>query len=114
MIGNEAACDIDALLLAAGEGRGRQSPKPLRNIETVQQLTSLSTCLVPRAAGRDQGFGDHVDGRNARHRAQELADIADRRAADAQDLPRLGLREINHSAGMTDADAAIVAAIIAE
>ena len=114
MIGNEAARDIDALLLTAGEGRGRQRPQPLRNIETLQQLSRLPARLVTQGAGRDQGLCDHIDGRNARHRAQELADIADRRAADTQDIPGFGLRQIDLSALMTDADAAAIATIIAE
>src|SRR6516164_8597521 len=39
MIGNETARDIDALLLAAREGRGRQRPQSLGNVETTQQMS---------------------------------------------------------------------------
>ena len=49
-----------------------------------------------------------------RHRAQELADIADGGAAHAEDLPRLGVGEIDLRALVTDADAAAVAAVVAE
>ena len=48
MIGDEAARDIDALLLAAREGRGRQGPQPLRQIEPREQRA----CPVARASPR--------------------------------------------------------------
>ena len=47
-IGDEAARDVDALLLAAGEGRGRQRPQPLGNVETAQQLP----CPLARLGAR--------------------------------------------------------------
>ena len=38
VIGDEAAGDVDALLLAAGERRRRQRPQPLRQVEPGQQF----------------------------------------------------------------------------
>jgi hypothetical protein len=55
-----------------------------------------------------------ANGRNPRHRAQKLADIADGVAADAQDLPRLGPGEIDLLTVVTDADTAAVTAVIAK
>ena len=78
-IGDEAARDVDALLLAAGEGRRRQRPQPLGNVEPAQQRAGLLARLRARDAVRDQRLGHHVDRGDARHRAQELADIADGR-----------------------------------
>ncbi len=46
--------------------------------------------LLARDAVRDQRLGHHVERGDARHRAQELADIADGGAAHAEDLPRFG------------------------
>ena len=86
-IGDEAARDVDALLLAAGEGRGRQRPQPLRNVEPAQQLP----CPLLRL--RDAPCRSTISGSattsmrgDPRHRAQELADIADGGAAHAEDL----------------------------
>ena len=112
--GNEAVRDVDALLLAAREGRRRQRPQPLGNVEPPQQGAGLLARLGARHPVRDQGLRDHVDGRHPRHRAQELADIADGGAAHAQHLPWLGRGKIDHGPLMTDADAAGVAAIIAK
>ena len=52
-IGDEAARDVDALLLAAGEGRGRQRPQPLGNVEPAQQ-TALPVRAPRRAPPRSR------------------------------------------------------------
>src|SRR3984893_326502 len=113
-LADEAAGDVDPLLLATGEGRRRQHPQPLRDVEASQKLASLLARLRARCAGHHQRLGARIERRNARHRTQELADIADRVAADAQDFPRLGLGKIDDIASMADADLAAVAAIISE
>ena len=52
-LGDEAARDVDALLLAAGEGRRRQAPQPLRHIEPRQHrcrpAARASSSSMPRA-----------------------------------------------------------------
>ncbi|MGY3406260.1 hypothetical protein ACVWZV_002373 [Bradyrhizobium sp. GM5.1] len=80
----------------------------------MQQFASTGLRLRARQAVDDQRLGDHVEGRDARHRAQELADIANGRAADVENLPRLGGGEIDQRAAMVDADPAGIATIIAE
>jgi hypothetical protein len=55
MVGDEAARDVDALLLAAGEGRGRQRPEPLRQVEPGQQGGRPLACLVAATPRRDSG-----------------------------------------------------------
>src|SRR3546814_7223544 len=48
----EAAGDVDALLLAAGEGGGRQRPEPLRDTQPRQQFArSLARGIAVRAHG---------------------------------------------------------------
>ena len=42
LLGDEAARDIDALLLATREGRRRHLPQPFRNGEPMQQRGGLS------------------------------------------------------------------------
>ena len=51
-VGNKAARDVDALLLAAGKGRRRQRPQPLRNIETAAAGAGLLARLRARRAVR--------------------------------------------------------------
>ena len=51
---------------------------------------------------------------DARHRAQELTDIADGRAPHAEHLPWLRGGKIDHVALMADANPAAIAAVIAE
>ncbi len=112
---DEAARDVDALLLAAGEGRGRQLPEALGDVEAMQQLAGArlrvgsAPCRSRSVARRRRRCVG-----NPRHRPQKLADIADGGAADVEHLPRLGGGEIDHRAAMADADAAGVAAVIAE
>ena len=102
---DEAARDVDALLLAAGEGRGRQAPEPLRQVEAAQAIRGPGSRAASRVlAARHQRLGDDVERRDARHRAQELADIADRVAAHGKHGARAGRGEIDELAAMIDDD----------
>ena len=113
-IGDEAACDIDTLLLTAGERRRRQRPEPLRNVEPSKQIGRLAPRGLPRQPGDDQRFRDHVDRRYARNSAQKLADITQRISAHRQNAARLRGGDIERGAALADQDAACVAAISAE
>eukprot|EP01035_Chromulina_nebulosa_P000733 gene734-993_t len=65
---------------------------PLGNVEPAQQRASFGLRLFPRHAIGEQRLGHHVERSDPRHRAQELADIADGVTAHAENLPRLGVR----------------------
>ncbi len=113
MIGDEAASDIHALLFAAREGRRRQGPQPFRKIELRQKFAgAVERCLTVDAT-RNQRFGNHIDCRNARQRAQKLADIADRIAAHRQHFTRIGSGKIDKPVGMADHDRAAIDRVIA-
>src|SRR5205085_2932706 len=44
--GQEAARDVDPLLLAARKGRGWQAPQPLRHVEPGQELAGASSRVI--------------------------------------------------------------------
>ena len=114
MAADEAAREVDPLLLAAGEGRRRQGMQAARNVQPQQQRRWR--CGAPRRCGdaaADQHLGDDIERGHARHHAQELADIAERLVADREDGARIGAGEIDHRAVMADQDAAAVGAIVA-
>ena len=70
--------------------------------------------LLARYTGSEQRLGDDVQRRHARHRAQELAHVADHMPAQPQDAPRLGARDVGRGAVVAQQDPAGVAAIGAE
>src|SRR3569833_2675933 len=113
-IRDAAAGDVDALLLAAGEGRGRQPPEPLWDVEPPQQATGVLTGFVPGYAGCKQWLSRGIQRRDARHRPQELADIADRIASRVQHGARLGFGKVEDDALMSHAKVAAVEAIVDE
>jgi hypothetical protein len=113
MIRDEAARDINALLFTAGEGRRRQGPKPFRQIELCEKLAGAVQRRFTFNATRNQRFGNHIDCRNTRQRAQKLADIANRIATHRQHLTRIGSGKIDNRVGMADHDRAAIDRVIA-
>ena len=63
--------------------------------------SSAGAGVVAGRAEREERFGDDVDGGDARHHPQELADIAQRLTPQADDLARLGAGNV----GVADEDA---------
>jgi len=86
----KAARDVDALLFAARKGGGRQGPQPLGYVQPRQKLGCTRPGLILRHAKIEQRFRHHLNRRHARHHPQELADIAQRVAAQADDFARGG------------------------
>ena len=70
--------------------------QPARDIQPQQQLDRDAASFVRRRAAPNQNFGNDIDGRDAWHNAQELADITKRFVANCQDGARIGAREIDH------------------
>ena len=64
-------------------------------------------------AARDQRLGDDIERRDARHGAQELADIADRVAAHREHGARAGGGEVDQPAVVLDDDLAGVDGVVA-
>src|SRR5215469_12798168 len=56
-VGQEAARDVDALLLAAREGRRRQPPQSLRHVEPRQELAGARARGLARDARCQQRLG---------------------------------------------------------
>jgi hypothetical protein len=59
------------------------------------------------------GLGDDIERGDARHHAEELADIAERVPADCQHGARVGGSEIHPGTRVTDENLAILGAVIA-
>ncbi|MNT23302.1 hypothetical protein D3C72_1587190 [compost metagenome] len=117
MAADQAARDIHALLLAAGEGGRRQVPEAARQVQARQQHFCAGTGFFMAGAALLQRIGHHVQRRHARNRPQELADVADHVAAQLQHAllggvgqldPRLAL-----GAGIAQADAAFGGQVVA-
>ena len=106
MVGDEAARDVDALLLAAGEGCRRQRPKPFGQVQAGQQVARVPGRFGAVRAALDQRFGDDVEGGDAGHDPQELADIADRFAAQLQNRAGTGCRQVDFAVAMPNQDRA--------
>ncbi len=113
-LGQKAARDVDALLLAAREGDRRDLPQALRNGQAMQQRRRLGARLRARSLIDHQRLRHHVERRHPRHRAQELADIAHHRPAQTENLTRLRGRDIDGGVALADQDLAAVAAVVAE
>ena len=91
MLAGEAAGDVDALLLAAREGRRRQTPQRGGQAQPRQQRDgALARGRVIEPSFLRSG-GDDVERRNARDDAQELADIADDAPPRVEDVAWAGL-----------------------
>src|SRR5262245_41623 len=114
MGGDEAACDIDALLFAAGEGGGRQLPKPLRDAQPRQQLGRACACGCRFEAVVARRCRHHIERADPRNGAQELTDVADHRAAQAQHVTRRGARDIAPAVAIAHQDAAGIDPVVAE
>ncbi len=113
MTGDETAREVHPLLLAAGECRRREIVQPARNVEAQQQVRRLGARGVGCGPACDRGFRDEMERADARHHAQELADIAERLAAHREDRARVGLRDVHHRAAMADQDAPAVRPVVA-
>ena len=107
IVGDEPARDVDALLLAAGEGRGRQRPQPLGDAEQAQQeLGTRRRASLGIAPSRTHRLGHHVERGDARDDAQELADEAHGVAAHVEHDARLGARQVDPVIAMAHQDRA--------
>lgn len=113
VIGDETACDVDALLLAAGKGCWRQRPQFPRQVEFRKQNGCLLAGLFRGNLARKKRLGDDVDRRNARHGAQKLADIPDGAMANLEDGARRGAAHVDDLILVADEDLAAVDGIIA-
>ncbi len=98
--GGKAAGDIDPLLLAAGEGDGRQMPEPRRNGEPLEQLPGPRLGLGGVLAAFDQRLGNDIERRHPGYGAEELSHLADGVAADIADEPRRRRRDVDDAAAM--------------
>ena len=85
-------------------GRLHSRSGRLRRASSVAcPLARLLALSAPRV---DQRLGDDVEGRDARHGAQELADIAERVAPDRQHRARAGAGEVDQLVAVADEDLA--------
>lgn len=112
IVDDEAAGDINTLLLATGEGGWCERPEPFGNVEAREQRFGERLGLIGRHAVGDGGSCHDLEGGHPRDDAQELANIADRAAADFDDLPRFGGEEIDGFVPMYDEDFAGVRLVI--
>ncbi len=114
MVADQAAGDVDPLLLATGKGRGRQAPYALGKIEPRQQVGGAAHRDLAFGPAGDQRLGHHVDSGHARNRAQELRHIGDHPPAQRENGARLGLRHVGMSVAVVHANGPYVAAVAAE
>jgi hypothetical protein len=105
MVGDEAARDVDALLLAAGKGRRRQCHSRSGRLSRASIRRPVAGGVKLRTAAH-QRLGATIERGNARHGAQELADIADRVAPDFEHRARVGACNDRHRAMMAHQDLA--------
>src|SRR5262245_35342047 len=89
------AGDVDALLLAAGEGRRREMPQLLRDIEALEQAAGTRLRLVGGNAIGARGSRDNVERADTRNGTQELADVADGGLAQHQHAAWPGAGDIH-------------------
>ena len=109
---DEAARDVHALLLAAGEGGRRQAPQPGGQVQPREQFAHLGARRFERREvrrvvqrvgvdlgvarlGLQQPLGHHVQRRHARQHAQELAHVGDLAAAQGDQLARRGRGQVD-------------------
>ncbi len=95
IVGDQRAGDVDPLLLAAGEGRGRQGPQSRGNAEQAEQELGTATRFVQRSAAPHHWLGHDIDGADPRDHAQELADEADGMAANIERDAGLGADQLD-------------------
>ena len=80
---------LTRLLLASREGRGRQVVQGPRQVQPHQHLGRPLPRLRALDAARHQRLGHDVARGDARHGAQELADIGDGAAAQREHEARI-------------------------
>ena len=114
MIAGKATRDVDALLLAAGEGRRRQPPQALGQMQTRQQADRALARRLAVEPGFLRRRGDDVERADARDDAQELADVADDAPARVENVLRLGARDVDGPLAVGKEDAPRLDEIIAE
>ena len=89
VLAGEAARDVDALLLAARKGRGRQRPQPFGQIEPREQRRRALRAPRPASSPASRAAAATMSSaRDARDDAQELADIAHQPPPRVDDLAR--------------------------
>ena len=108
---DEAARQVDALLLAAGKRRRRQRMQAGGDVEPVQQAGRLRARRV--TIGGARRLGDDVDGGHPGDDAQELADIAQRLGAHLHHRARGSPGDVDHFPIVMNKNAAGIGAIIA-
>ncbi len=82
-------------------------------LSCASRARALSRAALALLAALDQRFGDDIERRDARHGAQELADIADRLAAHGKHGARAGGGEIDQAVLVLDDDLAFVDGVVA-
>ena len=114
MIGDEAARDVDALLLAARKGCGRKRPQFPWQVQLRKQRRRLFARIFGGHLAGQKRFGNDIDGSDTRHGAQELADITDRVMANFEDRPRRGIADINDLIPVADEDLPLAFVVLVE
>ena len=110
---DEAAGDIDALLLAARKCRRRQRPKPLRDVKTQQHVARTPGRHLAADAASKKGPAYDIDRGDTRYDPQKLAHIRKGEPADLEDRARLGQRNVDPLLIMSNQNLAARAFIIA-
>ena len=91
--------DVEAQLLAAGEGARVELPQALVQVEVAQHALGLGlgAGALVGAVGFERALQHDVAGRLARQRVQELGDIAQLEGAQVEHLALGGLREVDEA-----------------
>src|SRR5262249_5613503 len=109
---DEAARNVHALLLTAGEGGRSEGPEPLRHIQSFEYSGRTSACRGRIDADVAQRLGDHLKGGYAWDDAQELADVAKRALATVEHDPRCRRQNVDPDALVADFDAPALRLVI--
>ena len=92
MAADEAHRDVDALPLAAGEGRGRQRPETVWQVQPIERVARQPLRRV--AASLPRRLDDEIECAHAGNDGEELADIADRAPPGREDGARRAGRDV--------------------
>jgi hypothetical protein len=84
----------------------------VRKVQSFKQRPRLLPRSLSVMAPRDQRLGDDIERRDARHRAQELADIPDDATTQLEHLAWGGLGNIDGLAIMRDEDLSTIHCVI--
>ena len=102
MLAGEAARDIDALLLSSGEGRGRQAPQTLRQVQAREQACRTGACVAGVEARVPRRRRHDLERRHAWDDAEKLAHVAHDRSSRLHDRARTRGGDVDHAISVNE------------